>query len=82
LLISYSYFGVPVPPLTHEKQEILMPLGSTINELMETICEGIEESSNELLKKATFLVNKTGAQRNFVLNDGDEVIIMHPIGGG
>ena len=82
MIISYSYFGVPIPSLSHEKQEVELAIGATIDQLMDIISEGIEESSSEMLQKATFLVNKMGAKRDNVLNEGDELIILYPIGGG
>ena len=82
MIINYSYFGVPIPSLTHEKQEMELPTGANIDRLMNLISEGIEEASSEMLQKATFLVNKTGAKRDYILNDGDEIIILYPIGGG
>lgn len=80
--ILYSYFGVPIPSLSHEKQGIELPTDATIDQLMDLIGEEMEESSIEMLKRATFLVNKIGAKRNTVLNDRDEIIILYPIGGG
>lgn len=82
MIISFSYFGVPIPSLTHEKQEIELPPGATIGQLMDVIDQTLEESAEGLLDKATFLVNKMGAKRDTVLNDGDDVIILFPIGGG
>lgn len=80
--VIYRYFGVPVPALTDEKKELEMVNGSTIDELMNVLCADMEEASNEMLKKATFLVNNIGAKRKTVLNDHDEIIILNPIGGG
>lgn len=80
--INYSYFGVPIPSLSPEKKELELPTGATIDQLMDLIGEEMEESSTEMLKKATFLVNKIGAKRNSVLNESDEIIILYPIGGG
>lgn len=80
--VQYSYFGVPMPSLTHVKQEVELPTGATVDQLMNVINEIIQDNTGELLSKATFLVNKTGAKRDSVLNEGDEIIIMYPIGGG
>jgi hypothetical protein len=80
--ISFSYFGVPIPSLTHEKQALELPSGATIDQLMGLIDETLDESADGLLTKATFLVNKMGAKRDCVLHDGDDVIILFPIGGG
>lgn len=82
MIIHFSYFGVPIPSLTHEKKELELPNSITIEELMNIIGEKLDESEEGLLTKATFLVNKMGAKRDRVLHDGDDVIIMFPIGGG
>ncbi|WP_042462735.1 MoaD/ThiS family protein [Neobacillus dielmonensis] len=82
MIIHYYYFGVPIPSLTHEKQAVEIPSGTTIDQLMKVIGETIEDSASEFLNKASFLVNKMGAKREAVLKDGDEVVILYPIGGG
>jgi molybdopterin converting factor small subunit len=82
LIIQYSYFGVPVPPLTHEKQAVELPVNATIDQFMDIINEKIDDPTGKLLDEATFVVNNIGAMRETVLHDADKVIIMHAIAGG
>lgn len=82
MIVQYCYFGVPIPPLTHETQTAELPADSTIERFMETINTTIDDTNGNLLEEATFMVNKMGATRETVLHHGDEVIIMHAIGGG
>jgi hypothetical protein len=60
--ITYIYFGIPVPALTFEKEEIELPTDATIHTLMGVLCEEIDESFSRMLQRATFLVNKIRAK--------------------
>lgn len=37
MMIHFSYFGVPLASLTHEKQALELPSGATIDQLMGRI---------------------------------------------
>lgn len=82
MIIKLRYFGIPIASLSHELQQIELPPNTTIEQLLKLISKKIENRDDELLKSATFLVNKAKAEKYTVLNDGDEIIILVSIGGG
>lgn len=78
MLIKIKYYGLITNNLI---SEVSLPEGSKIGDLLEYLIK--EEAKNEdIMKKATILVNKLKADPNTLLNDKDEVMILTILGGG
>ena len=82
LKIKLKHFGIPASKLNGANQEIQLPSDATIQQLIDVISNKAGYSESDMLKYATFLVNKSYAKNDTVLNDGDEVLILYTIGGG
>lgn len=80
--IKFSYFGINTPILSKVKQEIELPTGATIEKLVDSMSDRVEDSAIDILESASFMINSIGAKKDAVLNDNDDVIIMYAIGGG
>lgn len=68
--------------LKNSLNSVDLPEGSTVEDLLSSIVITEEGTELSLLKAATFLVNKENANRETILNDGDEIIIMLRMAGG
>lgn len=73
--------GISTHSLNKRYEEIELPDNSTVSDLVEIISEKIKDPI-EIIKSATFLVNKIKADKDTVLKDGDEVMILRVLGGG
>lgn len=82
MVIKFSYFGISTPILSQEKQEIELPAGATVEQLVYSISDRVEDAVSEILSAASFIVNNIGAAKDTVLHDEDDVIILYAIGGG
>ncbi len=78
MVIKIKYFGLIANNLI---SEAVLPEGSDISVLLNHLIK--EEPNNEdILIKATILVNKSKADTSTILNDKDEVMILTVLGGG
>lgn len=77
--ITVKYFGLQTTslPLTLFAQE-----GTTVKELLMMVTSKIQDSEEDLLKRATFLVNGSRSDLETELKDGDTLLILHVLGGG
>lgn len=76
--IKLKHFGLGTIDLPEYME---LPEGTNIEEFVYLIQKNVEIPS-EYLSTSTFLVNNSKADKNTVLNDGDEVLILRPLGGG
>lgn len=77
--ITIKSLGIPVASLSSNAQQIELPTGTTIEQLLRMFSKN---EDYEKLKTAKIMVNNISADERTVLNDGDEVIIMRVLGGG
>ena len=78
MLISIKYFGLIDNNLLVESE---LQENSNVNALLKKLIEA-EPANEEMLNKATILVNKKKADPNTILKDKDEVMILTILGGG
>ena len=78
MLIRIKYFGLIDNNLLVESE---LQENSNVNALLKKLIEA-EPANEELLNKATILVNKKKADPNTILKDKDEVMILTVLGGG
>jgi len=76
--IRLRYFGFKTIDLA---QYMELPEGSSIADLVHLLQKN-HELNIEQIPTTTFLVNNSRAEKNTVLNDGDEVLILQTLGGG
>ena len=82
MIVTAKYFGTPLSTYNMRSEHIQLADGSTIGHLLGEISKKLSAEDKELLSETTFMVNKARADKQTVLKDGDEVIIMHFLGGG
>lgn len=82
LLVKVKPLGVAKAYLQRELENVELPEGATIENLLEAITIKKDNVDLSLLDVATFLVNREPAPRKTILKDGDEVIIMLRLVGG
>lgn len=78
MLIRIKYFGLIDNNLLVESE---LQENSNVNALLKKLIEA-EPANEEMLNKATILVNKKKADPNTILKDKDEVMILTILGGG
>lgn len=76
--IKLKYFGFGQASLPEFME---LAEGTTIEGLIQLIKDQLE-APLEYLTTSTFLVNNSKADKDTILKDGDEVLILHPLGGG
>jgi molybdopterin converting factor small subunit len=82
VIVKFKYFGIPIAALSRQAQQVELPFGATVEQLLNSISDKADGWIDELIQAATFLVNESKAEKHTVLNDGDEVIIMYTMAGG
>jgi len=76
-IIKLKYFGVAT---SNYPSNIELPEDSTIEYLLHEIKDKINDPIDTLLKSAVILINKSKADKNTILCDGDEVLILYVLG--
>ncbi|MGD9568806.1 MAG: MoaD/ThiS family protein [Sedimentibacter sp.] len=82
MIVKLKYFGLSTVMLNHEPQQVELPENATIEYLLNAVHDKDQDSVYVLLKAAVFLVNNSKVNKDYVLNDGDEILILNVLGGG
>ena len=80
MLITVKYIVLASLLGERDAQSLELPAGSTLAHLLNVILEEKSSSIGTMLRKSTLFVNQVKADRDTVLNDGDQVIIAPEIG--
>ncbi|UCH88786.1 MAG: MoaD/ThiS family protein [Thermoplasmata archaeon] len=71
-----------------KSEEVELPEGSTVNDLVEQLIIKYGRKFKKALEKdiehrsVLFMVNDSNGELSTVLHDNDEVLISYPVGGG
>src|SRR5688500_748043 len=79
--VTVRYHGIIGDMLRRKTQEIEMPEGATVTDLLVMVTGG-DEGANAILKQTRAFVDGKQAERTMPLPDGAEVTFMRPIAGG
>ena len=79
--VTVRYHGIIGDMLRRKTQQIEMPDGATVTDLLAVIT-GADESGQAILKQTRAFIDGKQTDRNAPLTDGAEVIFMRPIAGG
>lgn len=80
MLINVKYLGVG--SINKDAQQVEVPAGLTVEDLVRLLQDKLEMPVEMLLKSAVFMVNNSKVDLGFSLKEGDEVLILRPLGGG
>ncbi|MGD9567868.1 MAG: MoaD/ThiS family protein [Sedimentibacter sp.] len=75
--IKIKYYGIN----SNLPLNIELPEDSTVEDALYGIIDKTNDSL-ETIVSSVFLVNKSRAKKDTVLNDGDELLILYMLGGG
>lgn len=79
--ITVRFFAAPREALGRGEVEVAVPAGTTVEVLLERL--GQEYAVlDAYIRSLNVAVNRTYADRSTVLQDGDEVACLPPVGGG
>lgn len=85
--VTVKLFGV-FSELAKTRKEELEFEGETLDELVEFMCSKYGRKFRDRIEgsvdgpEVLFAVNGKIGDENVVLNDGDEIIVSYPVGGG
>lgn len=79
--ITVKFFAAPREALGTGEVEVAVPVGSTVAELLERLMQEYPPLES-YVRSLNVAVNRTYADRATVLQDGDEVACLPPVGGG
>ncbi len=79
--ITVKLFAAPREALGAGEIEVAVPPGATVEELMEHVVQEYP-TLDTYVRSLNIAVNRTYAERTTVLQDGDEVACLPPVGGG
>ena len=79
--VTVRYHGIIGDMLRRKTQQIEMPDGATVTDLLAMVT-GADESAKAILKQTRAFIDGKQADRAAPLADGAEVIFMRPIVGG
>ena len=79
--VTVRYHGIVGDMLRRKTQQVEMPDGATITDLLAVVTGG-EERAQSILKQTRAFIDGKQADRAVPLADGTEVIFMRPIAGG
>jgi len=80
--IEMKYIGVPLAGMTNIKRTVILPDGSTVDALIQSLIDDSPGTSRENFKSVTCMVNRQNAGTGTILHDGDEVFLLGILGGG
>ena len=79
--VTVRYHGIIGDLLRRKTQQVEMPDGATVTDLLAKVTGG-DESAQSILKQTRAFIDGKQADRAAPLADGAEVIFMRPIAGG
>ena len=79
--VTVRYHGIIGDMLQRKTQQLEIPEGATVNDLVAMVT-GDDESAKAILKQTRAFIGGKQADRAAPLADGVEVIFMRPIAGG
>ena len=79
--VTVRYHGIIGDMLRRKTQQIEMPDGATVTDLLAMLTSA-DESAKAILKQTRAFIDGKQADRAAPLADGVEVIFMRPIAGG
>ncbi len=85
--VTVKFFGI-FSELAKTRKEELEFEGKTLNELIEFMCSKYGRKFRDRAEgsidspEVLYAVNGKINERNIALNDGDEIIVSYPVGGG
>ena len=79
--VTVKYHGIIGDMLSRKTQQVEMPDGATIGDLLAAIT-GDDEHTRTILKQTRAFIDGKQADRAAALTEGSEVIFMRPIAGG
>jgi len=79
--VTVRYHGIIGDMLRRKTQQVEMPDGATVTDLLAIVI-GSDESAGTILKQTRSFIDGKQADRATPLADGAEVIFMRPIAGG
>ncbi len=81
MLVTVRYQGIIADMLQRKSQQISMPDGATVDDLLATLAFN-DDHAQSILKQTRAFIDGKQADRAAPLPDGAEVIFMRPIAGG
>ena len=79
--VTVKYHGIIGDMLRRKTQQVEMPDGATVTDLLAMITGG-DKGARTILKQTRAFIDGKEADRAAPLADGAEVIFMRPIAGG
>jgi molybdopterin converting factor small subunit len=79
--VTVRYHGIIGDMLNRKTQQVEMPDGATVTDLLAAVTGG-DEDGTAILKQTRAFIDGKQADRATPLADGAEVIFMRPIAGG
>jgi molybdopterin converting factor small subunit len=79
--VTVRYHGIIGDMLRRKTQQVEMPDGATVTDLLAKVT-GDDEDARTILKQTRAFIDGKQADRATPLADGPEVIFMRPIAGG
>jgi molybdopterin converting factor small subunit len=79
--VTVKYHGIVGDMLNRKTQQVEMPDGATVTDLLAAVTRG-DEDGTAILKQTRAFIDGKQADRATPLADGAEVIFMRPIAGG
>ena len=79
--VTVRYHGIIGDMLRRKTQQVEMPDGATVTDLLAAVTGG-DEDGKAILKQTRAFIDGKQADRVTPLTDGAEVIFMRPIAGG
>jgi molybdopterin converting factor small subunit len=79
--VTVRYHGIIGDMLRRKIQQVEMPDGATVTDLLAAVTGG-DEDGTAILKQTRAFIDGKQADRVTPLSDGAEVIFMRPIAGG
>lgn len=80
--IVFKYFGLSTVGISKGPQDMILPDEAIVADVIEQLCQMVGEKHRELLESSIILVNHRQARHETPLNEDDEVMMMHVLGGG
>jgi molybdopterin converting factor small subunit len=79
--VTVRYHGIVGDMLRRKTQQVAIPDGATVTDLLAEITDG-DEGARTILKQTRAFIDGQQADRAAPLADGAEVTFMRPIAGG
>jgi molybdopterin converting factor small subunit len=80
--VLVKYYGLPIADLGPEPLRVKLPPNATVKQLFQAIIPDPTDQEQKFIAATTVMIRGSRVEKDELLHDGDEVLVISPLAGG